>query len=115
MAKDRPTAWRGCLAALKALRALHRALRPAQLTSYRRAEPRCPAGRLRGMRPHVRCASGTALLLAACAVMAVGCATRPGTAVSPEPRERAVTDAAAILKAFAVPPGAQRLPQAPKA
>lgn len=47
--------------------------------------------------------------------MAAGCATGPGTAVSPKPRERAVTDAAAILTAFAVPPGAQRLPQAPKA
>jgi hypothetical protein len=35
--------------------------------------------------------------------------------VSPKPRERAVTDAAAILKAFAVPPGAQRLQQAPRA
>ena len=67
----------------------------------------------------MRCAPGTTLLLAACAAMA-GCAathTTAGsvTAVSPTPRERAVTDAAAILKAFAVPPGAQRLPQAPDA
>jgi hypothetical protein len=67
------------------------------------------------MRPHVRCTLGTALLLAACAAMAAGCATGPGTAVSAKPRERAVTDAAAILKAFAVPPGAQRLQQAPRA
>jgi hypothetical protein len=64
----------------------------------------------------VRCTLGTALLLlAACAAMAAGCATGPGTAVSAKPRERAVTDAAAILKAFAVPPGAQRLQQAPRA
>lgn len=56
------------------------------------------------------------MLLAACAVMAVGCAaTRPVTAVSASPRERAVTDAAAILRAFVAPPGAQRLPQAPRA
>jgi hypothetical protein len=47
--------------------------------------------------------------------MAAGCATGPGTAVSAKPRERAITDAAAILKAFAVPPGAQRLQQAPRA
>ena len=50
----------------------------------------------------------------------VGCAatdTPPGlvTAASPSPRERAVTDAAAILRAFAVPAGAQRLRQAPEA
>ena len=67
----------------------------------------------------MRCALGTTLLLAAGAAMA-GCAathTTAGsvTAVSPAPRERAVTDAAAILKAFAVPPGAQRLPKAPDA
>ena len=72
----------------------------------------------------MRCAPGTTLLLAACAAMAVaGCATThtttgPVTAASRAagsltPRERAVADAAAILKAFAVPPGAQRLPQAP--
>jgi hypothetical protein len=47
-----------------------------------------------------------------------GCAathttTGPVTAVSATPRERAIADAAAILKAFAVPPGARRLPQAP--
>jgi hypothetical protein len=67
----------------------------------------------------VRC-GGTALLLAACAVMVAGCATAhttsgPVTAASPGSRERAVTDAAAILRAFAVPPGARRLPQAPSA
>lgn len=39
--------------------------------------------------------------------------TGPVTAVSPTPRERAVADATAILKAFAVPPGARRLPHAP--
>src|SRR5690348_7129540 len=70
------------------------------------------------MRPHRRCAPGAAFLAAACAAMAVaGCgtmhsATGTGTA-SPTPRERAVADAAAILKAFAVPPGGQRLPRAP--
>jgi hypothetical protein len=47
--------------------------------------------------------------------MAAGCATGPGTAVSPTSRERAVADAAAILKAFAVPPGARRLQRAPDA
>jgi hypothetical protein len=70
------------------------------------------------MRPHVRCAPGTALLLAACVAMAAGCAaarTTTGPAASPGSRERAVTDAAAILKAFVVPPGARRLPQAPDA
>ena len=36
-----------------------------------------------------------------------------GPAASSRPRERAVVDAAAILQAFAVPPGARRLPQAP--
>jgi len=65
----------------------------------------------------MRCAPGTALLLAACAAMAAGCAathttTGPVTA-SPRPRERAVTDAAAILRAFVVPPGGQRLHKAP--
>jgi len=49
-----------------------------------------------------------------------GCAathttTGPVTAVSLTPREHAVADAAAILKAFAVPPGALRLRQAPDA
>ena len=62
---------------------------------------------------------GTALLLAVCAAMATGCAapTATGrvTVASLTPRERAVTDAAAILRAFAVPPGARRLPQAPDA
>src|SRR5690349_15747624 len=92
----------------------------AQLTCYWRAEPRCPAGRPRGMRPHLRCAPGTALLLAACAAMAAGCAathttTGQVTAASPTPRQRAVADAAAILRAFVVPPGAQRLPRAPDA
>jgi hypothetical protein len=72
------------------------------------------------MRPHIRCAPGTTLILAACAAMAAGCATThtatgPVTAASPTPRERAVTDAAVILRAFAVPPGARRLPQAPDA
>ncbi len=71
----------------------------------------------------MRCAPGTTLLLAACAAMAVaGCAathtTGPVTAasrtvVSPTPRERAVADAAAILRAFVVSPGGQRLPKAP--
>jgi hypothetical protein len=59
-----------------------------------------------------------ALLLAACAAMAAGCAARhtttgPVTAAAPGPRERAVADAAAILRAFVVPPGAQRLHTAP--
>jgi hypothetical protein len=52
--------------------------------------------------------------------MAAGCGaahttTRPVTAASLTPRERAVTDATAILRAFAVPPGARRLQQAPDA
>ena len=85
----------------------------AQSACCRRAEPRCPAGRPRGMRPRVRCAPGTALLLAACAAMAVAGCTATHPAVSATPRERAVAGAAAILKAFAVPPGAQRLPKAP--
>jgi hypothetical protein len=70
----------------------------------------------------MRCAPGTTLLLAAWTAMAAGCAathptttTGPVTTASPTPRERAVTDAAAILKAFVVPPGAHRLPQAPDA
>src|ERR1035438_7488246 len=76
------------------------------------------------MRLHMRCSPGTTLLLAACAAMAVaGCAathttTGPVTAASrtvvpPKPRERAVADAAAIVRAFVVPPGAQRLQKAP--
>src|SRR5207245_6242649 len=78
------------------------------------------AGRPTGMRPHVRCALGITLLLAVCSAMAAGCAathttTGPVTAASPTPRERAVAGAAAILKAFAVPPGAQRLQKAPDA
>ncbi len=71
-------------------------------------------------------ALGTTFLVAACAGMTVaGCAathmTRgPVTAAarmarSATPRERAVADAAAILKAFVVPPGARRLRQAPDA
>ena len=74
----------------------------------------------------MRSAPGTTLVMVACTAVAVaGCAathtaTGPGpaasqTAGSPTPRERAVADAAAILKAFAVPPGARRLPQAPDA
>jgi hypothetical protein len=61
------------------------------------------------------------LLMAACAGLAVaGCAaanttTGPVTAASPRPRERAVADVAAILRAFVVPPGAQRLQKAPDA
>jgi hypothetical protein len=35
------------------------------------------------------------------------------TAASPTARERAVAEAAAILKAFVVPPSGQRLPKAP--
>jgi hypothetical protein len=72
----------------------------------------------------MRCAPGKTLLLAAWAVMAVaGCAathTATGpvtaasrTAASPTARERAVAEAAAILRAFVVPPGGQRLPEAP--
>ena len=49
---------------------------------------------------------------------AAGCAAThttmgPATAASATPRERTVADAAAILKAFAVPPGARRLQRAP--
>jgi hypothetical protein len=63
-----------------------------------------------------------ALLTAACAAVAVaGCAathtgTGPVTAAAPRtPREGAVADAAAVLKAFTVPPGARRLQQPPDA
>jgi hypothetical protein len=74
----------------------------------------------------MRYAPGQMLLLAACAIMAVaGCAapstvTGPVTAASPAAssptaRERAVAEAATILRAFVVPPGGQRLPQAPQA
>jgi len=66
------------------------------------------------------------LLIAAWAVMAVaGCAAThtttgtvtaaSGTPAPPTARERAVAEAAAILRAFAVPPGGQRLPAAPGA
>jgi hypothetical protein len=77
------------------------------------------------MRLPNRRAPGKTLLLAAwAAVMAVaGCGatqttTGPVTAASrtaapPTARYRAVSEAAAILKAFAVPPGGQRLPKAP--
>jgi hypothetical protein len=76
------------------------------------------------MRLPVRCAPGKTILLAAWAIMAVaGCAaahTTAGpvtaawrTAASPTPWERAVAEAAAILRAFVVPPGGQRLPKAP--
>jgi hypothetical protein len=71
------------------------------------------------MRAHLRGTPGSTLLVAVAAAMAVaGCAaphrtTGSVTAVSATPRERAVADAAAILKAFAVPPGARRLPHAP--
>jgi hypothetical protein len=67
----------------------------------------------------MRGAPGVTLLLVACVVVAVaGCAaaqTRTGSvaAASPSPRQRAVADAAAILRAFVVPPGAQRLQKPP--
>jgi hypothetical protein len=72
------------------------------------------------------CAPGKTVLLTACVVMAVaGCAATHTTtgvvtaasrpAPSPPPRERAVAEAAAILRAFVVPPGGRRLPQAPDA
>jgi hypothetical protein len=78
------------------------------------------------MRLPLRRAPGKTLLLAAWAAMAVaGCAathTTTGpvtaasrTAASPAPRERAIAEAAAILRAFVVPPGGQRLPGAPDA
>ena len=93
---------------------------PAMLCDRpRRAEPWCPRGRPKGMRSHVRRTPGTTLLVAVGAAIAVaGCAattTGSVTAVSATPRERAVADAAAILKAFAVPAGARPLPQAPDA
>jgi len=69
------------------------------------------------------CAPGATLLVAVgAAVAVVGCAvtrttagpvTASRTAVSPTPQERAIADAAAIVKAFAVPPGGQRLHKAP--
>jgi hypothetical protein len=72
----------------------------------------------------MRCAPGKTLLLAAWAAVAVaGCAathTTTGpvtaasrTAASPTAQERAVAEAAAILRAFVVPPGGQRLAKAP--
>jgi len=77
------------------------------------------------MSPNRRGAPGTTLLLAICAALAVaGCAaihSRTGaraasrTAASATPRQRAATEAAAILKAFVVPPGGKRLPKAPAA
>jgi hypothetical protein len=77
------------------------------------------------MRLPLRCAPGKTLLLATWGVMAVaGCAaahTTTGpvtaasrTAASPTARERAVAEAAAILRAFVVPAGGQRLPKAPE-
>jgi hypothetical protein len=66
----------------------------------------------------VRCVPGMVLLLAACVAVAAGCAaahTTTGvvTAASPGPRDHAVADAAALVRAFVVPPGAQRMPTAP--
>jgi hypothetical protein len=68
----------------------------------------------------MRCAPGMTLLMAAWAAVAVAgcCATHATTGpvtASRTSRERAVADAAAILKAFAVPPGARRLQRAPDA
>ena len=93
---------------------------PAQRVTRRTAEPWCPGRRRRGMRSLSRCTPGTTLLVAVGAALAVtGCAathtTGSVTAVSATPRQRAISDAAAILKAFAVPPGARRLQQAPAA
>jgi hypothetical protein len=62
---------------------------------------------------------GVRFLLAACVAVAVaGCAgaqTTTGSvaAASASPRQRAVADAAAILRAFVMPPGAQRLQKPP--
>jgi hypothetical protein len=73
----------------------------------------------------MRRAPGSTVLLAACAAMAVaGCgaahttkgpATASRTAAAPTARERAVAEAAAILRAFVVPPAGHRLPKAPEA
>ena len=96
----------------------HKGSPVARHSSYRSAEPRCPTGRPRGMRPRMRCAPGTTLLVAACAATAAGCAatyTTTGLATSPGPRDRAVADAAAILKAFVMPPGARQLQNPPDA
>ena len=75
------------------------------------------------MRPPLRCALARMLLVAACAAMVTACAathTTTGqvtaaspTAASPTPQERAVAEAAAILRAFVVPLGGQRLAKAP--
>ena len=81
------------------------------------------------MRPRSRHVPATVLLVAACAAAAVaGCAshsatshTGPGAAAhtapgkAAAPRARAVAEAAAVLRAFAVPPGARRLARAPHA
>jgi hypothetical protein len=67
------------------------------------------------MRPQKRCAPGKAILLAVCAALVAGCAATKAVTASARPRERAVADAAAIMRAFAVPAGAQRLRQAPEA
>jgi hypothetical protein len=80
------------------------------------------------------CASGRAALVAACAALVAGCAAThtagPVTTAAPAgaspagaspsagsagPRERAVAEAAALLRAFVVPPGGQRLAKAPDA
>jgi hypothetical protein len=77
------------------------------------------------------CVSGRAALVAACAALVAGCAAAhtagpvtagagsptgalPG-AGSAGPRERAVAEAAALLRAFVVPPGGRRLAKAPDA
>jgi hypothetical protein len=84
------------------------------------------AGRPTDMRPAVRRLPGSLLLpalaLAGCAVVpssatAVSSAatahTAAATSQSQSPRQRAEADAAAILAAFVVPPGARKLPGAP--
>lgn len=86
------------------------------------AEPPYPAERPRDMRTPLRCALGTMLTMAARAAMVTACAatnTMTGSAAAsrtagpPTARERAVSEAAAILRTFVVPPGGQRLPKAP--
>src|SRR6266700_3952762 len=77
------------------------------------------------MRPLTRCAPSSTVLLAACAAIAVaGCgaahtttgpATASRTPAAPTARERAAAGAAAIVKAFVVPPGGYQLQQAPEA
>lgn len=95
------------------------------------AQPQGTAQRPRGMFWY---ASGRAALVAACVAMVAGCAAAhtagPVTGASPAaaspsgaspgtgsagPRERAVAEAAALLRAFVVPPGGQRLAKAPDA